>query len=417
MSNTLLGFTCYNHYPFTYLALKSIEKYTPELKDRSARLLVIDNNSTDETQSKIMQDFPWISEFIVEKRDCIPYQLNIFLNKLEKDEDFLMCPNDIVVGPNWLKLLIEDTYKYDEVTVGSPYLPVDLQYDEVVNQDWADRYNQVYTYIKRCTNSDELENWANKLYGGNFEQFCLDFQERNQDEPPIDCQVTHLMLFKSKLFEDGFRFNDIDYPNYYGSWEFDLRAELSNRGYFGIASSRSYVHHWISIANQDSNIALTEKQKEIRKNNIKLFQKWHPLPDSVFFLNKPMPSKIPNWRTAYFKYKLNNPELNQEEASKIPGIKFLTFQGITPGHDRYFNQIQTGSIIRKDGKSYLVNRKLGEDKLFLYVNNEDRVGFFDIERIITKEEFVAEKWGIDYYKRDEEESYFGNGHMNFLLEN
>lgn len=417
-NSTLLGLTCYNHYAFTYLALKYIEKYTPELKTGDARLIVIDNNSIDETKNRILIDFPWIEKFIVSDRDCIPYQQNQFLELLKENEDYCLLPNDICVGPNWLKLLKEDTYRHDNIIFGSPYMNCDLQYDKKINLDWSNNYFKIYNEIREAKSAEDLEFYLNNLYEGDFEEFCLNFQERNINEPPIDGGLTHIMLFKSKLFKEyKFKFNDLDYPKYFGSWEFDLKVELNNMGFYSIASSRAYVNHWISISNKDSDINLSDKQKEIRKNNLKLFKKWEWIPGLTYFSSFPEPSNISNWRTPYHKWKKRELEISDEEAARIPGIKFMNFEGLNPGAN-YFNQIQSGSILRKDGKSYKVDRisTIDEETEGICAFNERILILSDGTKLCEKK-FLEEKWHIDYYYRREEEEYYGHGHQDCLLEN
>ncbi len=410
MNNTLIGLCTYNHYTFTYLCLKSLERNTPALFDGRARLVIIDNNSTDNTIENIQRDFPWAKDIIISFKDCITYQWNKFLDLLQENEDFLMIPNDVVFGPNWLELLQEDTYKYDNVICGSPYLPVDLQYDAIINEDWANHYNQIYQEVRNARSVEDLESHLDILYGGDFNDFCLEFQKRNQNEPPIDSCVTHVMLFKNKLFsQDKFRFSE-EYCPYYGSHEFDTNARLNNLGYFRIASSRSYVHHWISISNQTASGSLSEKQRAIQRNNIRLLQKWKPLPETATYLNQPMPSRISNWRTPYYKFELRSPELSEEDAAKVPGIKFMSFEGITPGHD-YFDQIQPGSILRNRFGSYSV---FWRDEKYLGINWSSAE---PLPGSINKESFIKEQYHIDYYWRKEEEEYFGKGHRNTLLKN
>lgn len=389
----------YNHYNFTYLALESLYRNTPMLRDGRARLLIIDNNSTDDTPARILKDFPWVATVINSDYDCISTQWNTFLKLLKEDEDFCMIPNDVVFGPNWLELLQEDTYKYDEVIFGSPYMPVDLRYDAVVNDSWTDKYNDIYQSVRGTHDTDGLKSILNNLYG-DFDSFCLDFQKRNENEPPIDCGLTHIMFFKNKLFkEHGFTFCE-EYCPYYGSMEFDMKAELNNMGYYSISSSRSYVHHWISISNQDSNVPLNEKRRKIQENNIHLLQKWDWVYKATTFLNKPMPSSIPNHRTPYHKFKKRDNLLSPEEAMRKPGIKFINFEGLQPGKN-YFDQIAPGSLVRKD-KTYKVIGRYQRDLVL------------DTGRVVTNKEFTEEKWHIDYYYRREEDAYWGDGHMEFL---
>lgn len=420
MNNVLIGLTTYNKYCFTYLCLKYLEKNTPRLKDGTARLILLDNNSTDGTLENIKRDFPWVKDFIVPDRDCIPYQLNLFINQLKENEDFVMVPQDVCVGPNWLELLQEDTYKNENTIMGSPYFNCDLAYDDIINTDWANEYFKKYNYIRTISDPAELESQLNSLYMGDYESFVLDFQERNKNEPPLDNAVSHIWLFKNKLFtKDRYRFNDIDFPRYYGAWEFDIKCTLNNMGYYNIASSRAYVHHWISISNQESNINLSEKQKIIRRNNLKLFQIWEVKPEEVYFMDGPRPKNIPNWKTPYYKFKKREVELSEEEAAKQPGTAFMVFCGLKPG-ENYFNQILVGSVLTDGKRNSLVtaiidNRDVqrkhfwdnssilvaGLKNRTLVLDLGDNEGPYDYE--LSEQEFIEDDWSVIHYWRKEEE--------------
>lgn len=396
MEKILIGICTFNNYHFTHICLKSLERNTPSLFFGKTRLRIIDNNSTDGTIENILRDFPWIykDNFIESKRDCIPAQWNQFVDILLLGEHFLMAPNDIVFGPNWLELLYEDTFKNENVICGSPYINNDLYYDNVINQEFADNYNRIYPEIRSVKTSGDLSFFLGMLYDGDFDQFCLDFQERNKNEPPIDNSLTHVLLFKNKLFSEyNYRFNDIDYPDLFGSHEFQMIVDFNNLGLFRISSSRSYCHHFISVSNHLSNIPMSEKQKIIRKNNLKLLGKWKVIPESAYFMEGPRPKNIPNWKTPYYKFEKREPELSEEEAAKQPGTSFMVFCGLKPG-ENYFNQIQLGSILGLDNKLFEVIDR-GQDELFIK-NKQDQV--FSI----WPGEFLEDKWSVVYYFRAEE---------------
>ncbi len=415
MNNVLIGLTSYNKYQFTYLCLKYLEKNTPRLKDGTARLILLDNNSTDYTQDKVLKDFPWIEKLIIPEIDCIPHQLNLFVKELKDNEDFVMCPQDVCVGPNWLEFLQEDVYSNENIIMGSPYMPLDLAWDDVINDLWNSQYLKEYYNIRNMTTPEELEVQLNSLYLGGFDDFCLDFQERNEEGGLLDNALTHLILFKNKLFtKDNYRFPEKEFPRYFGGWEFSLKAEMNNFGYYNISSSQSFAHHWLSISNQESNIPLNEKQKIVRSNNLKLLGMWEAIPESVYFFDSPRPENISNWKTPYYRFKKIN--LEEEEASKQPGTSFMCFCGLKPG-ENYFNQIRPGSVLTDGKRDYFVNSVVEERDITregswfyrdtflvpgltrkkLVLDSRDGEGLE-----LTENEFLYEGWSVVYYWREEE---------------
>ncbi len=398
MNSVLIGLTTYNNYKYTYLALKQIEKNTPSLFNGKSRLIIIDNNSIDGTVDNIKRDFPWIKEIIISEKDCISYQWNQFVDLLKENEDFLIIANDLCVGPNWLELLQEDTYRYPEVIVGSPYMPCDLQYDEIINHEFSENFKVLRNDIIKASTSEELELFLNNLYDGDFDQFCIDFAERNKNQPPIDQCITHLMLFKNELFTKyDFRFDE-GYCPVYGSMEYQMIADMNNLGLFRIASSRCYVHHFISAsATTSTNMPQTEKQKAINKNNLRLLKTLAPIPDSITYLDRPMPSRILNWRSSYYKFK--KVDLSDEEARKVPGSRFMTFAGLAPG-ENYFSQLKSGSVLIKDSKMFIVEMWLGGaggEGVCISCKSKEKETIY-----LSEDKFLDEQWSILYYWREEE---------------
>ncbi len=401
-NKTLIGISTFNNYQYTKLALESIGRYTDLTKHR---VIVIDNMSTDETRDNLLKDFPFVSKIVDLEYDCIATMWNMFIDMLEPEEMFCMVPNDIIVGESWLEYLIEDLNKFnDKFICISPYMPVDNQYDDVINQGFAERYLTEYRgKLNNKTSYETLHQYIKELYI-DWEQFSLSFSERNKNENCLDCSNTHIVLYRNELFTKyNFRFDE-RYCPYWGSLEHDTNCQLNNLGLFRLTSSRTYVHHFISVTHRSFE---SDKQKQIYKNTIKLLQKWEWIPGSTVFANIPAPSNIPNWRTPYHKFKLRETELSFEEAKKVPGTKYMSFQALEPGHS-YYEQVQPSSIISVRGKSYKV-----------VVNNDYRFYCSDINMPELGSNIVvrySDNPNIDYYWRSEEENYHGTGHMDFILE-
>lgn len=393
MNNTLIGLVTYNNLAFTKMTIKSLMVNTLSLTTSQSRLVVIDNGSTDGTVEWLQMAYPWV-KVITDTKDCITYQWNQFLELREPGEDFLMIPNDVAFGhPEWLENLAEDTYKNSEVIVGSPYMNCDLAYDEVIDQYWNEKYKRAYPRIRGIKDYRKLTEELQNLYDGNFPGFCADFAKRNAKEPPIDFCLTHVMLFKAKLFDDhNFKFSE-EYCPYYGSHEFDTRARLNNMGYYSISSSRSYVHHWVSISNNLSKGDMNEKEKAIDKNNVHLLQKWEPIVDSVTYLGGSRPSRCPNWQSPYFRFRERKELLSEEEARKVPGIRFLNFQGLVPGQN-YFHEIQPGSVISYASTAAYIHARSSDT---LFCKGKDGLNF-----PIDYDDWVDNKWAILHWYRPEE---------------
>lgn len=415
MKNRLFFFTTFNHVNFTKVCLESFALYTNFRE--GDKVVIFDNRSTDGTQEFIKEKYPEYELVILTpEQDCLPLIWNMAIDRLEENTDLVLLPNDVVVSPGWDGILEEDLYSAPEkVQLVSPYMNCDLEYDDKVNEQWSNEYYKFYENLRNDPTYEELNAYLNQLHDGNHEEFCENFIERNKNEPPIDSSLTHVIYFKGDLFKKyKLRFDETLKP--FGGHEFLFHCEMNNLDLFRIGSSRTYVFHWMSITDREVfKDGDSEKRKLVYRNCMKPIQKYKPIPSSATFLGGPKPKNIPNWRTPYYKFELRNPELTFEEAIKIPGIKYMNYEGLHPGHN-YFNQIQVGSIVREKGNSAkVVGRDLNNDLLISLFKNDlppNTPNCFNL----SEKWFLKRNFHIDHYWREEEDRYFGLGHMDFLLE-
>lgn len=392
---TLLGLTTYNHYSFTFLCLKYIEKYT-DLK--KSRLIVVDNGSTDGTQEQIQKDFPWVEKVIQNDENSQPKAFNILIGECKEDEDHVYLPNDIVVGPKWLELLQEDAYKYEKAGITSPYIPFDLCYDDVVNKEFTDRYmREYYPRLRDDPSVEGLENTLQEIYNGSFEDFCTDFQKRNAEEPPLDESLTHVMYYKNWVFEKVGLYDEAHKP--FGNEDRDYFIRLNNEDIWRTCSSRSYCHHWLSITQRQRFGDWQELQDKSYKSSIRLMQKWEYIPMSEEYREIPMHKNIRNWETPHPKFKLREPMLDFETARKIDGINYMLFKGLRVG-ENYYKDITVGSVVKSDNGLFEVMSVHTDKSGVREIGVKDSVS--DVETVVipvNEEKYLAEKWALNYLNR------------------
>lgn len=115
----VIGVCTYNR----CLGLKRLLQSLIKLDYPNFEIIVIDNNSTDQT-AKIISEFEKV-KYIFEARQGLAYARNCLLNKCGKDTEYLgMLDDDETVNEDWILRML-DCFQLDEriAVVGGPYIP------------------------------------------------------------------------------------------------------------------------------------------------------------------------------------------------------------------------------------------------------------------------------------------------------
>ena len=105
------------------LGLKRLLQSLIKLDYPNFEIIVVDNNSTDQT-AKIISEFEKV-KYIFEARQGLAYARNCLLNKCGKDTEYLgMLDDDETVNEDWILRML-DCFQLDEriAVVGGPYIP------------------------------------------------------------------------------------------------------------------------------------------------------------------------------------------------------------------------------------------------------------------------------------------------------
>lgn len=228
----------YNQLNYTKLCIESIRKFTYKNK---YELIVVDNNSTDDTVS-------WLKE-----QDDIKLILN---NEnygvakgwnqgieISKGENILLLNNDVIVTPNWLYNLDSCLWSNSEIGAVSCLSNrvsnkqrIDVNYRDITSMlDFASKFNIQDT--KKYESRD-------KLIG-----FCLLIKKE---------VINKVGLFDERFFPGNFE--DDDY----------CRRILKAK-YKLILSKDTFIHHFCNISFKNNNL---DYKKILQKNKEKFNEKW-----------------------------------------------------------------------------------------------------------------------------------------------
>ena len=229
----------YNNLELTQKCLASIKKYTP--KDLY-ELLVIDNNSTDETVAYLKNE-PDIRSVFLPASIGFHKGCNLGLN-LTTDTDILFLNNDTIVTPNWLENLQKCLYSNESIgAVGA------------VSNDNANLQGASFD-VTNPLDIDEL------------------IIKNNQSDPQKweekVCLIGFCMLIKREVINRLSGFDEGYSPGYIE--DNDLSLQILKLGYKLYLCHDAFIFHALgSSFRQDTekfnNLILTNRQY--------FYQKWH----------------------------------------------------------------------------------------------------------------------------------------------
>lgn len=255
----------HNNWKYTKLLLKSLRQYT----FWPYKVIVVDNNSTDETRSEVVKHK---RVKLIKNKSNLGYARAV--NKGFKKVDtkyFVLLNNDIVVSPDWLtKLLsiLKNNPQYWQLTTNSNCIIDKKDSIKHVNFDSWMTFNEKN---KRISPSTKVE-----TYYKNYKKFCQQVYDRytnrieNVEAPfgflghwALIMRTDTVKKINNLLFDK--RFEYVYYEDVDLSWRIALAG-----GKIGIARG-VFLHHFVNTTFN----TLKHKGKEIAwANKYRFLDKW-----------------------------------------------------------------------------------------------------------------------------------------------
>ncbi|NFJ31668.1 glycosyltransferase, partial [Clostridium botulinum] len=247
----------YNKLEYTKLCIDSIRKYT---KSGTYEIVVVDNNSTDDTREWLKEQKD-IKVILNDENLGFPGGCNVGINAAEKENDILLLNNDTIVTPRWLENLKKCLYSDEHIgAVGaitnncSNYQAIKTKYESIDEMiDFADRYN-----------ISDLSKWEQKV---RLIGYCMLIKRKVIDK---------IGLLDERFFPGNFEDDDLGY-------------RIQSEGYKLILCNDTFIHHFGSASFKEN----PEKFSKLLTENSKRFiNKWGFDSEKNSFINFNIIEKI-----------------------------------------------------------------------------------------------------------------------------
>lgn len=239
MNKTSIIILTYNNLDYTKACIESIRKYTEK---NSYEIIVVDNNSTDDTKEWLLKQYD-IKTILNDENLGFPRGCNQGIEKSLSNNDILLLNNDTVVTSNWLNNL--KTCLYSNKNIGAVgavsnhdenLQGVDFTYNDLDEMQKLAKRNNI-------SNSDKWEE-KNFLIG-----FCLLIKREVINKiGSLDC------AYSPGYIEDN-----------------DLSLKIISLGYKLMLAHDSFIHHYLGTAFRKD---LDEFYKVLYKNRKYFYNKW-----------------------------------------------------------------------------------------------------------------------------------------------
>ncbi len=240
MNKTSIIILTYNNFLYTKECIESIRKYT--CKD-IYEIIVVDNNSSDETASwlKSQKDL----KVIYNKKNLgFPKGVNLGIKKAQKENDILLLNNDTIVTNNWLTNLKKCLYSSSDIGAVGP----------ICNQDENKQgcdfiYNNVKEMQQKAlkNNISNSNKWEEKVF---LIGYCL--------------LIKRSVIDKIKNLDEKYS------PGYIE--DNDLSLKIINLGYHLILCHDVFIHHYLGTAFRKD---LSKFYPILNKNRKYFKNRWH----------------------------------------------------------------------------------------------------------------------------------------------
>ena len=239
-SKTSIIILTYNNLDKTKDCIESIRKYTD--KD-SYEIIVVDNNSTDDTKL-FLEEQDDIKVIFNESNVGFPMGCNIGIANSEKTYDILLLNNDTIVTKNWLSNLKKCLYSDEKIgAVGA------------VSNNRANLQGVDFTY----NNFDEMQNLASKNNISDVKKW----------EEKV-CLIGYCLLIKREVMDQLNGLDEGYTPGYIE--DNDLSLNIIKLGYRLMLCHDSFIHHYLGTSFRKDE---DKFNKIILKNRDYFEKKWN----------------------------------------------------------------------------------------------------------------------------------------------
>ena len=259
-SKTSIIILTYNNLDKTKDCIESIRKYTD--KD-SYEIIVVDNNSTDDTKL-FLEEQDDIKVIFNESNVGFPMGCNIGIANAEETYDILLLNNDTIVTKNWLSNLKKCLYSDEKIgAVGA------------VSNNGANLQGVDFTY----NNFDEMQNLASKNNISDVKKW----------EEKV-CLIGYCLLIKREVMDQLNGLDEGYTPGYIE--DNDLSLNIIKLGYRLMLCHDSFIHHYLGTSfrkdeDKFNKIILQNRDYFEKKWNFNVFTFDSTKNNSIFLADSP----------------------------------------------------------------------------------------------------------------------------------
>ncbi len=240
MNKTSIIILTYNNLLKTKECIESIRKYTNK---KTYEIIVIDNNSTDNTKDwlKKQKDL----KVIYNKKNLgFPKGCNIALNVANKNNDILLLNNDTIVTNNWLDNLKKCLYSSLDIGAVGPVC------NQNENQQGCDlKFQNVIQMQQEAfkNNISDKNRWEEKVF---LIGYCL--------------LIRRDVINKIKFLDENYS------PGYIE--DNDLSLQIIKLGYRLFLCHDTFIYHYLGASFRQD---LSQFYPILNKNRNYFYRKWH----------------------------------------------------------------------------------------------------------------------------------------------
>lgn len=259
-SKTSIIILTYNNLDKTKDCIESIRKYTD--KD-SYEIIVVDNNSTDDTKL-FLEEQDDIKVIFNESNVGFPMGCNIGIANAEETYDILLLNNDTIVTKNWLSNLKKCLYSDEKIgAVGA------------VSNNGANLQGVDFTY----NDFDEMQNLASKNNISDVKKW----------EEKV-CLIGYCLLIKREVMDQLNGLDEGYTPGYIE--DNDLSLNIIKLGYRLMLCHDSFIHHYLGTSfrkdeDKFNKIILKNRDYFEKKWNFNVFTFDSTKNNSIFLADSP----------------------------------------------------------------------------------------------------------------------------------